>query len=154
MPDARPFVPQPKTLIAGGGFQPMILADQRCKNCGGTGKPKRHDVCKCVFRAVFLACLARYKRVDECGPNARYRVFSQEAEYRADFELIVTRMLGPDWAQWVCTEYMRRKDGQNWRAVGGSMKPREFFHRLHEIQMSVAPVLVDLGLFPPSEYVR
>jgi hypothetical protein len=149
----------------------LALAQQSCSHCYGLGlRPGRGGVstpCNCVFRAIFRACYARFRR---CASKEKYisRV-SLEAnpgrqrkstwgmkneEYIADFCLISQRtlsnfeytlfkfhyLLGADWK--LCCRKMNLDRGA-------------FFHEAYRIEQKLGRTFRELqpyALFPLDEY--
>jgi hypothetical protein len=149
----------------------LALAQQSCSHCYGLGlRPGRGGVstpCNCVFRAIFRACYARFRR---CASKEKYisRV-SLEAnpgrqrksvwgmkneEYIADFCLISRRtlsafeytlfkfhyLLGADWK--LCCRRMNLDRGT-------------FFHEAYRIEQKLGRTFRELqpyALFPLDEY--
>lgn len=149
----------------------LALAQQSCSHCYGLGlRPGRGGVstpCNCVFRAIFRACYARFRR---CASKEKYisRV-SLEAnpgrqrksvwgmkneEYIADFCLISRRtlsdyeytlfkfhyLLGADWK--LCCRRMNLDRGI-------------FFHEAYRIEQKLGRTFRELqpyALFPLDEY--
>ena len=149
----------------------LALAQQSCSHCYGLGlRPGRGGVstpCNCVFRAIFRACYARFRR---CASKEKYisRV-SLEAnpgrqrkstwgmkneEYIADFCLISRRtlseyeytlfkfhyLLGADWK--LCCRRMNLERGT-------------FFHEAYRIEQKLGRTFRELqpyALFPLDEY--
>jgi hypothetical protein len=149
----------------------LALAQQSCSHCYGLGlRPGRGGVstpCNCVFRAIFRACYARFRR---CASKEKYisRV-SLEAnpgrqrksvwgmkneEYIADFCLISRRtlseyeytlfkfhyLLGADWK--LCSRKMNLDRGT-------------FFHEAYRIEQKLGRTFRELqpyALFPLDEY--
>ena len=149
----------------------LALAQQSCTHCYGLGlRPGRAGVstpCNCVFRAIFRACHARFKK---CASKEKYisRV-SLEAnpgqqrkatwglkneEYIADFCLVSRRtlsesenvifrwhyLLGADWK--LCCRKLNLDRGA-------------FFHEVYRIEQKLGRTFRELephALFPLDEY--
>src|ERR1035438_10772292 len=88
----------------------IALATETCKYCEGNGTrvvyKTKSSPCNCVFRAIFRACMSRFRDCaasgthfgtvswEFCGGPGGRRVYSRkQEEYMADFCLVSRRML-------------------------------------------------------------
>ena len=87
----------------------LALAAVNCAHCNGTGlvnlKKGSENPCKCVFRAIFRACYARFVecstkekhlshvRLERSPSGGRVTWGRKDEEYAADFFLVTKRTL-------------------------------------------------------------
>lgn len=149
----------------------LALAQQSCTLCYGLGlRPGRAGAstpCNCVFRSIFRACYARFRRCAskekyisrvslEANPG-RHRKYTwglKDEEYTADFCLVSRRtldeheyrifkfhfLLGADWR--LCCRKLNIDRGM-------------FFHEIYRIQQKLGRTFRELephALFPLDEY--
>ena len=147
------------------------MATETCKYCEGNGTRKVYKAtkrpCNCVFRAIFRACLARFRDCADTGtafgtvswefspgPGGR-RVYSRkQEEYMADFCLVSRRvldeddhrlfrfyfLLGADWQ--LCARRLRMDRGN-------------FFHAIYRIERTLGRAFSEIRpypLYPLDEY--
>lgn len=149
----------------------LALAAPSCSNCVGLGlrigRNKTAHPCNCVLRAIFRACLDRFR---ECTAREKYisRVTldfmpgkdrrgawgRKDEEFTADFCLVSKRtlgelehrifryhfLLGADWK--VCCRKLRMDRGN-------------FFHAVYRIEQKLGRVFRELepySLFPVDDY--
>ena len=150
----------------------MTLALVHCGYCSGLGQRQGQPgslVCACVYRAVFRACLRRYR--DYCarekymsrvtmemnsGRPGRGTWGRKQEEYCADFELIARRALTEleqrifrlhflELRQWtVCTRRLGLNRGN-------------FFHAVYRIEQKLGRAYSETkpyALHPADEYLR
>jgi hypothetical protein len=150
----------------------MTLALVDCGYCSGLGQRLGQPgsvVCGCVYRAVFRACLHRYR--DYCN-RARYmsRVTLEmipgrkgrgtwgrkQEEYCADFELIARRAL---------TEFEHRLfrlhflEGGDWKVCTQRLKMNRgnFFHAVYRVEQKLGRAYRETkpyALHPADEYMN
>lgn len=148
----------------------LALASVNCANCNGTGlvqlKKGSESPCKCVFRAIFRACYARFiecstkekhlsqVNLDRSPSGGKMTWGRKDEEYSADFYLVTKRTLTPDewrifsWHYLLGADYMlccRRLQ----------MDRGLYFHSLYRIQQKLGRVYRELApyaLFPLDEY--
>ena len=149
----------------------LALAAPSCSSCVGLGlrigRNKKAYPCNCVLRAIFRACLDRFR---DCSQREKYmsRVTldhtpgkdrqggwgRKHEEYCADFCLVSKRtlneleyrifsyhfLLGADWK--ICCRRLNMDRGN-------------FFHAVYRIEQKLGRVFRELepyGLFPVNEY--
>jgi hypothetical protein len=155
----------------------LAMANQRCMLCGGSGfkqsgraKARHQVICGCVLRAIFRACLAKYRYVQAMGWNLsrtewqrvepRRRESSRgvwgrrHAEFAADVCIVARRALNVRDGQIFRMHYLT---GMDWyqccRAVG--LSRGEFFHSAYRIEERLGWAFASLrpyALFPLDEY--
>ncbi len=149
----------------------LALAQQSCTYCYGLGlRPGRGGVstpCNCVFRAIFRACYARFRK---CASKEKYisRV-SLEAnpgqhrksvwglkneEYIADFCLVSRRTLSDREHKIFRYHYLL---GADWKLCCRklNMDRGAFFHEIYRIEQRLGRTFRELephALFPLDEY--
>jgi hypothetical protein len=144
---------------------PQALADACCVRCSGTGVRlawKRGKDCQCAFRALFRACLRRYRACVSYPDQQPY--FSHKrgsgfksAEYAADFELTAKRalagrierdvfrlhmLLRGDWR--LCCQKLRIDRGTFWHLV----------YRIEERLGRAFDAMAPYGLFPRDYFAE
>ena len=95
-----------QTVLDSPAASALAMADGRCVQCNGSGTRKLRKragafTCRCVYRRVFRACLAKYRecRVSQPGAVVLLLVGGQpsyarpEEDYLADFDLVAQRAL-------------------------------------------------------------
>ena len=147
------------------------MATETCKYCEGNGTrvvyKTKASPCNCVFRAIFRACLTRFRDCaaigaafgtvswEFCsGPGGR-RVYSRkQEEYMADFCLVSRRaldaedhrlfrfyfLLGADWQ--LCARQLKMDRGN-------------FFHAIYRIERTLGRTFCEIlpyPLYPLDEY--
>ncbi len=140
-----------------------------CSRCAGTAIDAKGKVCRCVDRAVFRACLERFRscvaslhyaqpvleRVGT-GPKARTCYARKNEEYMADFTLVAKRALAP-------VEYALFRFhfllGADWKLCSRrlGMDRGTFFHAVYRVEEKLGRVLASLQpypLFPLADYFR
>ncbi len=149
----------------------LALAQQSCTFCYGLGlRPGRAGAstpCNCVFRSIFRACYARFRRCAskekhisrvslEANPG-RHRKSTwglKDEEYTADFCLVSRRTLDEQ-------EYTIFKFhfllGADWRLCCRKLNTDRgtFFHDLYRIEQKLGRTFRELephALFPIDEY--
>jgi len=151
--------------------QTIALAKTTCTHCHGYGlRPGRNDreiPCKCVFRAIFRACYARFR---ECASKEKYlsRVHLQFCagrdshkaygrkveEYVADFCLVSRRALTPLEYDVFRFHFLL---GADWKLCCWRLNVDRgtCFHTLYRIEQKLGCVFRELepySLFPLDEY--
>lgn len=159
----------------------IALANQKCVTCFGLGiKPGKAGTsspCNCVFRAIFRACLQRFRfcslsafeiagrarlEQNEQGRNQGKRhVWSRgmrNQEYAADFILTARRTLGINSRAYriFVWHYLLGADFKlvN-RKLGRAIDCRETFHDFYRIEQRLGRVFRELqpyALYPLDEY--
>lgn len=153
------------------------LADSQCVRCEGKGlrisRQAKLEPCRCVLRAVFRACYAKYRYVQEIDPqcsqvtvdriNARGRnngakqTFGRRhEEFSADFCLVSRRTLEGEDLLWRIFELhmLGRRGWRECTRVLGIDKG-SFFHGVYRVQERLGKVFRELqpySLFPLDEY--
>ena len=147
------------------------LASNSCCYCQGVGLRlvyKSHQVpCGCVFRAVFRACLARFR---ECtasegiagtvsweytgGPKGCRMYSRKREEYMADFFLISQRTLDPAHFQLFRYYFLL---GADWRMCARrlGLDRGTLFHAIYRIERKLGRAFAETepyGLYPLDEY--
>ena len=149
----------------------LALAQQSCTFCHGLGlRPGRAGAsapCNCVFRAIFRACYARFRK---CASKEKYisRV-SLEAnpgrlrkstwglkneEYVADFCLVSRRLLDDQQHRLFRFHFLL---GADWKLCCRKLNidRGEFFHEVYRIQQILGRAFRELepyALYPVDEY--
>jgi hypothetical protein len=154
----------PRSLLIG-----MALA--KCAHCRGTGLVLGSEqVCRCVDRSVFRACLNRFQYCEagaECvapvalesagisGPRGRTSYGRKNEEYTADFYLVAKRSL-PDPVEWGVFR-LHFQLGRDWkvccRALG--INRGNFFHTCYRVEAKLGRVFRELKpypMYPHDEY--
>jgi hypothetical protein len=126
------------------------------------------EPCKCVFRAIFRACHARYREceamvthtngvgLERAGGPSGYRLYSRKRqEYSADFALVAHRILVPEDHDLFRLHFLGRAD---WRACCCSLHIDRgtFFHRVYTITERLGRTFAELRpypLYPVSTYI-
>ena len=147
------------------------LAKVYCTSCRGTGlRPnmKKQSPCKCVLRAIFRACYARFRRCVEkekfmssvatlvfCHGAENKRTYGRlDEEYIADFCQVSRRNLGR-------LDYKIFRNffllGADWRLCCRQMNcdRGDFFHAVYRIQETLGRIYREMepySLFPLDEY--
>ncbi|MGE5645623.1 MAG: hypothetical protein ACM336_07515 [Acidobacteriota bacterium] len=151
----------------------IALAKNSCTHCHGLGlnlgRKGQMSPCNCVLRAIFRACLARFRH---CATKERHmskialefipgreRNFSwgrKDEEYLADFILVSRRSL--DKMEYKVFKYHFLL-GADWklccRRLG--IDRGSFFHAVYRIEQILGRIFRELepyGLFPLDEYFR
>jgi hypothetical protein len=149
----------------------LALANPHCPECRGLGLRllNRGGVrpCACVFRAIFRACYARFRRIvtEEgrmsqavleyssrgCGRTIWGR---KDEEYVADFLLVSKRHLNPDEYQVFRYHFLLGAD-YNLCCKRLGMEKGPFFHMIYRIMRRLGRVYRELkpyALYPIDEY--
>jgi len=147
------------------------MAAETCKHCEGNGtravyKTKTHP-CNCVFRAIFRACLARFRDCAEngtpfgtvswefCAGVGGRRVYSRkQEEYMADFCLVSRRMLDDEDYRLFRYYFLL---GANWQLCSRQLKMERgnFFHAIYRIERTLGRAFSEIRpypLYPLDEY--
>jgi len=147
------------------------LAKASCLGCQGLGirivRKDKEVACNCVFRAVFRACLNRFRQcevsADQIGSvsleftrgNEGRRVFGRKREeYLADFCLVSRRHL--DTVEYQIFKYHFLL-GADWKLCCRRLKIDRgtFFHTVYRIEHHLGQVYTNLlpyPLYPLDEY--
>jgi hypothetical protein len=151
----------------------LALAKQGCVSCLGlgikVGRAGQVDACKCVLRAIFRACFARFR---QCASKEKYlsRVSMESnagrqrksawgyrnEEYMADFCLLAERTLGSGSLAMKVFRYHMLL-GADWKLCCRKLKldRGNFFHEVYRIEEALGRAFRDTqpyGLFPVDEY--
>jgi hypothetical protein len=147
------------------------MAIETCKYCEGNGTrvvyKTKASPCNCVFRAIFRACLTRFR---DCafngapfgtvswdfssGPGGR-RIYSRkQEEYMADFCLVSRRVL--DEADHRVFRYYFLL-GADWQLCARQLKMDRgnFFHTIYRIERTLGRAFSEIrpyALYPLDEY--
>ncbi len=147
----------------------LVLARTKCAYCEGNGYLKRFKgrrPCNCVLRAIFRACLRRYRECAYGGatgtiswefspPLTCGRAYSRPwEEYMADFCLIARRMLDDGDYQLIHVYFV--EDGRP-EVCGERMKldHGNFFHAVYRIEQILGRAFSETrpyALYPLDEY--
>jgi hypothetical protein len=147
------------------------LANGSCAHCQGHGMRvvyrKNEAPCDCVFRAIFRACLSRFRECvasgahtgsvswEFCGGQGGYRTYSRKhEEYTADFCLVSRRML--DESEHNLFRYYFLL-GADWKLCSRQLKMDRgtVFHSIYRIEKKLGRAFAELepyALFPLSGY--
>ena len=149
----------------------LANATETCKYCEGHGTRKVYKStqrpCNCVYRAIFRACLNRFRDCADtgtafgtvswefCPGNRGKRIYSRkQEEYMADFCIVSRRtlddadhklfrfyfLLGADWQ--LCARQLKMDQGN-------------FFHAIYRIERTLGKTFSELqpyALYPLDEY--
>jgi hypothetical protein len=149
----------------------IALASETCSYCEGKGARVvyRDKIvpCNCAFRAIFRACLARWRDCAETGtsfgtvswefcsgPNGR-RVYSRkQEEYMADFCLVSHRVLDAADYRIFQLYFLLALD---WKLIAWKlhMDRGNFFHAVYRIERTLGKTFSELrpyALYPLDEY--
>jgi hypothetical protein len=147
------------------------LASSACSCCQGGGQRlvyKNHYApCTCVFRAVFRACLNRFRDCVEsggisgtvtwefCAGSVGCRAYSRKREeYMADFCLISRRALDDEEYRLFRYHFLL---GADWRLCTRQlgMDRGTLFHAIYRIEKTLGRAFADTepyGIYPLDEY--
>jgi hypothetical protein len=166
-------LPSSSRSMAAGGFraEDVALAAARadCACCRGYGQVPsyggRQGICNCVWRAVFRACLARYRaeqmRMQGCTtarwellyPGRRghpgLNVGNRSAEYCAEIWLAVRRNLSPLEKRIFERNLLAQVP---YRTCGTGLAHGAFFCRARRIQERMGREFMRRGLYPTNSY--
>ena len=147
----------------------IALAAINCAHCNGTGlvnKMGGESPCKCVFRAIFRACYARFVecatkekhlchvRLDRSPSGGKVTWGRKDEEYAADFYLVTKRVLTPEEWKVFSWHYLLGAD-YNLCCRRLKMDRGLYFHTMYRIQQKLGRVYRELkpyALFPLDEY--
>lgn len=149
----------------------IAMALVTCATCKGTGLTlESGQVCKCVDRAVFRACLARYRycalgvhviapvSVERAGgsPHGRTSYGRKHDEFMADFYLVAKRTLADSPVDWAVFRF-HFLQGADWRLCTRRLNINRgtFFHAVYRVEERLGRVFHELkpyALFPLDEY--
>jgi len=149
----------------------LSLAKNSCTQCHGLGRhpdrPGAFNPCNCVLRAIFHACLTRFRH---CATQDKYmskislefipgrdRNLSwgrKDEEYMADFVLVSRRTLSESEYQVFRFHYLL---GADWRFCCRRLKMDRgnHFHAVYRVQQKLGRIFRELepySLFPLDEY--
>ncbi len=148
----------------------LALAAVNCAHCNGTGlinaKKGGEYPCKCVLRAIFRACYARFVecttkekhlcqvRLDRSPSGGKVTWGRKDEEYAADFILVTKRTLSPEEWQIFSWHYLL---GADYLLCCRRLKMDRglYFHSIYRIQQKLGKMYRELepyGLFPLDEY--
>lgn len=152
----------------------LALADQACSHCFGLGRVEgrngRARPCKCVYRAIFRVCYARFR--DACRKEGHISRVSMEAagpkhkggkgwgmkneEYAADFVLVSQRVLRANELGLKIFKF-HFLYGANWRLCAAKLgiDRGAFFHEVYRIEAALGRAYSELepyALFPVDAY--
>ena len=150
----------------------IALAKTTCTQCHGYGlRPGRNSQdtpCKCVFRAIFRACYARFRdcaskekhlsrvQLELCGggKDKRMTYGRKVEEYLADFCLVSRRTLNPFEYDVFRFHFLL---GADWKLCCWRLKIDRgtFFHAVYRIEQKLGKAFRELepySLFPLDEY--
>lgn len=151
------------------GLSTVGLAKLSCVFCYGRGWVKKPmaktNLCGCVYRGVFNACLGQYYRTEEAAPpmRPRYRAGHGELnccsypklEFQADFLNCAKRNLKPQEHELFRLYYVQRIP---WKlaAVKLGVNHGQFWHLVYAVQEKLGEAAVTqqpYGLFPIDQYL-
>ena len=143
----------------------LALAAPNCAHCLGTGmrslKRGKPHACNCVFRAIFRACLARFRY---CATKEKYmskvsleysaRWGRKDEEYIADFTLVSRRALNAEEYRLFTYHFLL---GADWRLCCRKLGVDRgtFFHDVYRVEEKLGRVFRELrpyALYPLDEY--
>jgi hypothetical protein len=148
----------------------IAMADQNCGRCHGVGLQARRGgtaPCGCVLRAIFRACLRKYRECARKDPHiaqVNLEVVAgkrgalawgrPDQEYCADFVLIARRTLDNLHRRVFSLHFLRDRD---WRACTRALGigRGNFFHAVYRVQEQLGRVFCELrpyALFPVDQY--
>jgi hypothetical protein len=147
------------------------IAKNSCSYCSGYGtrlvRKNREVPCNCVFRAVFRACLNRFRECVAAGTHASTvslefcngregrRTYSRKREeYMADFCLVSRRALSDEEHRLFRYHFLL---GADWKLCCRQLKMDRgnFFHAVYRIEQKLGRTFAELkpyALFPLDEY--
>jgi hypothetical protein len=147
------------------------MATETCKYCEGHGTrvvyKTKASPCNCVFRAIFRACLTRFRHCAASGPAfgtvswefcsgpGGRRVYSRkQEEYMADFCLVSRRMLNEEDHRLFRYYFLL---GANWQLCARQLKMDRgnFFHAIYRIERTLGRAFSEIRpypLYPLDEY--
>ena len=127
----------------------IALATETCKYCTGNGTrvvyKTKDSPCNCVFRAIFRACMRRFRDCaasgthfgtvswEYCGGPGGRRVYSRKREeYMADFCLVSRRVLDDEDHRLFRFYFLL---GADWQLCARRLKMDRgtFFHAIYRI---------------------
>jgi len=140
------------------------LAKMGCSFCHGYGLlPVLRGAeapCRCVFRAIFRICHARYREcevmaahtngvgLERAGGPSGYRLYSRKRqEYTADFALVAHRSLALKEYDLFRLHFLGRDE---WRACCCALGVDRgtFFHRVYSITEQLGRIFAELRPYP------
>lgn len=149
----------------------IALAYNRCTTCGGSGLRRSRKggvtACKCVLRAIFRICFARFqdcaeKSIHISTPTLerggsrgrRYTWGRKEQEYMADFCLLSRRVLSPLEYDVFRFHFLL---GGDWRICCRrlDLDRGNFYHTVYRVEQKLGYVFRSVepyALFPLDEY--
>lgn len=147
------------------------LAAAACTFCNGTGMRVvyrgRGTPCNCVFRAIFRACLGRFRECDFgkglsgtvswefCGGATARRMYSRKREeFMADFCLLSRRLLSEEDHRLFALYFL---GGADWQLCARRfhLDRGNFFHGIYRIERLLGRLFAELQpypLYPLDEY--
>jgi hypothetical protein len=139
----------------------LAMSQACCQRCGGWGMRTvrfRDAPCGCVWRAIFRACLERYRREEQAVGRARgelgYHSLTygyKGAEFCADFELAARRALNAaDYKLFRLRFVLGLKEPLAMRALG--MNSGNYWHRAYRVEELMGRTLAERKLYPTREY--
>jgi len=129
------------------------MALDSCFRCHGAGVLFSRQPCVCVARAIFRACLGRYRSIGIM--QEELAIWGHKGmEFRADFELIARRELDA-WEYRVFDLHLLQR--RDWRECAARLRVDRgnFFHAVYRIERQLGRVFRELrpyALFPVDEY--
>ena len=145
----------------------LVMANLGCVYCGGTGLSLSLDseqVCRCVDRKIFRACLAKFRYCAagahlytapislECaggsGPRGRRAHGNKHTEFMADFCLVAQRTL-TDPVEWDLFRFHFLL-GADWKLCTRrlNLNRGNFFHSVYRVEQRLGQVFRELRPFP------
>ena len=147
------------------------LATETCKYCEGNGTrvvyKTKASPCNCVFRAIFRACLTRFRDCaatgtafgtvswEFCGGPGGRRMYSRkQEEYMADFCLVSRRVLDDEDHRLFRYYFLL---GADWQLCARQLKMDRgnFFHAIYRIERTLGRAFSEIRpypLYPLDEY--
>jgi hypothetical protein len=149
----------------------IALATETCKYCQGNGTRvvyrSKLSPCNCVFRAVFRACMGRFRDCvssgthvgtvswEFCGGPGGRRVYSRkQEEFTADFCLVSKRVLDEEDYRIFRFYFLL---GADWQLCARRLKMDRgnFFHAIYRIERTLGRAFCEIqpyALYPLDEY--
>lgn len=157
------MTPQPQ--FAWDRSRTLALAKHRCAKCSGLGNyfsRNRLEPCNCVLRAIFRACLARYRHIQarekyesrvtlDFFPRGRGQHSlswsRRDEEYCADFWLLGRRTLDPFHFAAFRLHFL---EGRPWNLCVQSLHTDRgnFFHAIYRLQAALGRISAELLPYP------
>jgi hypothetical protein len=145
------------TTAGSGTASVLAVSREGCSKCHGSGIESHGRICGCSLRRMFRTCLTRYLaeraalgefgcpfRLELSAKKAGFLGGLKAAEYCADFESVVKRVLGS-------SRHRGLLDDSKCALTGESPRWR-IYHEKSKLRERLGRALADAGLYPPAEY--